>query len=557
VVKPSLLAVAFFATSQGASAQQQPLPDAGTQIQQIPPVPMPERAIPLIPVPQAAPPSDAAAEGAVIRVNSLRVTGSTLFPEAALIAETGFSPGKELPLSELRNAAAAITRFYNSRGYFLAQAYLPAQDINAGAVTIAVIEGHYGAINIDNQAHLASSVARRIMNGIEVGDPIAIAPLERRLLLLSDIPGIVVSSTLSPGVAVGTSDLAVNLTPGRRVTGSVEADNGGNRYTGIYRFGGTINFNNPTGLGDQISLRALASTEGLAYGRAAYQAPVGDGTLGVAYTHLKYELGQEFSGLNARGDADIFSAFGSYPVKRSRADNLYAFANFDVKNLKDEIGLFSTVSKRTIEALTVGVRGDSRDTFGGGGWNAYSVSVTSGNLDIKDPFERANDALTARSAGGFNKLQYSVARRQTITGPLSLYGAVRGQLAFDNLDSSEKMELGGAYAVRAYPEGEGYGDEGYVATLEARLMLDKWTSAMPGRLALIGFVETGAVNYAHEPWFSGPNHTTRSGIGTGLIWSGPHDITASATYAHRLGDQKTTSGPDRAGRVWFQIAKQF
>jgi hemolysin activation/secretion protein len=498
-----------------------------------------------------------APEGAAVQVNSLHVTGNTLFPEDELIAVTGVSPGSALTLPELRNAASAITRFYNRHGYFLAQAYLPEQDINAGAVTIAVIEGHYGAIDLRNQAHLASAVPRRIMNGMNVGDPVAIAPLERRLLLLSDIPGVVVHSTLSPGVAVGTSDLAVDLSPGRRVTGSVEADNGGNRYTGIYRFGGTINFNNPTGLGDQVSLRVLASTEGLAYGRAAYQAPVGDGTLGIAYTHLKYDLGREFSGLDARGDADIFSVFGSYPLIRSRANNLYAMAGFDVKNLKDEIGLISTVSKRKIEAFNVGLRGDSRDAFGGGGWNAYSVSWTAGNLEIKDPFERAADAITARSAGGFNKLQYSLARRQTITGPLSLYGAVRGQLATDNLDSSEKMELGGAYGVRAYPEGEAYGDEGYIATLEARLMLDKWTSAMPGRLALIGFVETGGVNYAHEPWFSGSNHTTRSGIGTGLIWSGPSDITVSATYAHRLGDQRTTSGPDRRGRVWFQIAKQF
>jgi hemolysin activation/secretion protein len=349
--------------------------------------------------------------------------------------------------------------------------------------------------------------------------------------LLSDIPGVVVHSTLSPGAAVGATDLVVDLTPSRRITGSVEADNGGNRYTGAYRFGGTINFNNPTGLGDQVSLRVLASTENLAYVRAAYQAPLGDGALGVAYTHLRYELGQEFSGLNARGDADIYSAFGSYPLIRSRARNLYAFANFDVKSLTDEIGLISTVSKRTIEALTVGARGDSRDMFGGGGWNTYSVSVTSGKLDIKDPFERANDALTAHSAGGFNKLLYSLARRQTITGPLSLYGAVRGQIAFDNLDSSEKMELGGASAVRAYPEGEGYGDEGYIGTLEARLMLDQWTGALPGSLALIGFVEAGAVDYAHEPWFSGPNHATRSGVGAGLVWNGPSAITADVTPA--------------------------
>ena len=135
--------------------------------------------------------------------------------------------------------------------------------------------------------------------------------------------------------------------------------------------------------------------------------------------------------------------------------------------------------------------------------------------------------------------------------------ALRGQVAFDNLDSSEKMELGGAYAVRAYPEGEAYGDTGYVATIEPRLDLDRWTPGLPGRFQLIGFIDTGEVRYAYDPWFVGSTHTSRSGFGGGLNWFGPHGITLRASYARRLGDQKVTSGPDRSGRFWFQISKLF
>ncbi|MDP4032269.1 MAG: ShlB/FhaC/HecB family hemolysin secretion/activation protein, partial [Pseudorhodobacter sp.] len=191
----------------------------------------------------------------------------------------------------------------------------------------------------------------------------------------------------------------------------------------------------------------------------------------------------------------------------------------------------------------------------GGGWNAGSLSWTSGQLDIEDPFERAADAMTARTQGDFNKLQYALSRHQTVSGPLSVYGALRGQVATDNLDASEKMELGGAYAVRAYPEGEAYGDEGYVATVEARLALDEWTRSLPGRFQLIGFVDTGEVNFAHDPWFPGSNHARRSGVGVGVNWSGPDDLFIRASYARRLGDQVATSGPDASGRAWFQIVK--
>ncbi|WP_426038886.1 ShlB/FhaC/HecB family hemolysin secretion/activation protein [Brevundimonas sp. DC300-4] len=555
MLRSSLIAAALLAVSQNAAAQQPP--GAGTQLQQIPPVALPGRMAPDTRIERPEVASDAAADGVQIRVNALRITGATLFSESELVAATGFVPESELTLPELRNAAAAITRFYNSRGYLLAQAYLPAQDVLEGTVTIAVIEGRYGAIELRNQTRLSDGVARRILDGLDPADPVAIAPLERRLLLLSDIPGVIVRSTLSPGAQVGASDLTVDLAPGPLISGSLEADNAGNYYTGAYRFGGSINLNNPTGLGDLLSLRLLVSTEGLAYGRVAYQAPIGAATVGVAYTHMRYDLGREFSALDAGGTADIVSVFASYPLIRSRNANLQVFASADAKFLTDEIGLVSQVSDKTIRSLTAGLRGDSHDPVGGGGWNTGSVAWTAGELDIESPRERAADAISAHSQGGFGKLQYAVSRLQMVGGPLSIYGALRGQVATANLDSSEKMELGGAYAVRAYPEGEAYGDDGYVATVEARLSLDQWTSTLPGRFQLIAFVDAGEIDFAHDPWFAGPNHARRSGGGAGLIWSGPDDLTTRVTYAHRLGDQIATSGPDDGGRAWFQIVKLF
>ncbi|WP_332676577.1 ShlB/FhaC/HecB family hemolysin secretion/activation protein [Brevundimonas sp.] len=550
-----LIAAALLATGQSAYAQQAPRP--GGQLQQIPPATLPLRSVPDIQIERPEAPVDAVAEGTRIRVNALRITGATLFPEAELIAATGFTPGSDLTLAEIRNAAAGITRFYNSRGYVLAQAYLPAQGVPDGVVTIAVVEGRYGAINLHNESGVSDDVARRITAGLNSGDPVAVAALERRLLLLSDIPGVVVHSTLSPGAEVGTSDLTVGLTRAPRISGSLEADNAGNRYTGAYRFGGSINAHNATGFGDLLSLRLLASTEGLAYGRAAWQAPLGDATVGVAYTHLEYALGREFAALDAGGASDIISAFASYPLIRSRAANLYAMASLDAKYLTDEIDLVSQVSNREIRAVTAGLYGDSHDAFGGGGWNTGSLFWTSGDLDIESPLERAIDASTARSHGGFNKLQYAVSRLQTVSGPLSVFGALRGQIATDNLDSSEKMELGGAYAVRAYPEGEAYGDEGYVATVEARLMLDAWTQPLPGQFQLIAFVDTGEVDFAHDPWFAGPNHARRSGGGIGINWFGPDNLIIRASYARRFNDQISTSGPDETGRGWFQIVKLF
>lgn len=550
----SSLIMAVLLAGQGAQAQQ---PPASGLLQQIPPAAVPKKPAPTIRIERPEPSADAVPEGARIRVDTLRVTGATLFTEAQLVSATGFIPGRDLSLPELRNAAARITRFYNDQGYVLAQAYLPAQDVVAGTVTIAMIEGRYGAIDLHNQSGVSDAVVGGVLNGLTRGEPVAIAPLDRRLLLLSDIPGVVVHSTLAPGAEVGSSDLTVNLTPAPRVYGSLEADNAGNRYTGAYRFGGSVNLANLTGMGDLASLRLLASTEGLAYGRAAWQVPLGEATVGVAYTHMQYELGHEFSALDASGTSDIASLFASYPLIRSRNANLYVLGGVDAKFLRDEIGLASQTSDKTIRAATIGLRGDSHDGFGGGGWNTAYLYWTSGDLDIESPLERAVDAATARTQGGFGKLQYAVSRLQTVRGPLSVYGSLRGQIATDNLDSSEKMELGGAYGVRAYPEGEAYGDQGYVATVEARWTLDAWTRPVPGQFQLIAFVDAGEVDYAKDPWFPGSNHARRSGGGLGVNWFGPHDLSVRVAYARRFNDQISTSGPDHQGRVWFQIVKLF
>lgn len=557
MLRLSLLTAALLGAAGAAHAQQVP-PNAGNLLQQIPPViqPGPRSGIDLVSPAQVREP---VVEGARVHVTGIRVTGATLFPEADLAALTGVVPGSDLTLEELRNAAVEITAFYSREGYFLARAWLPPQEIDGGVVTIAVAEGRYGEIALRNESRLNDGVATAMLDrpALRTGEVVAIGPLERALLLLSDTPGVIVHSTLSPGVQPGASNLTVELADAPKLSGSVEADNVGDRYTGRYRFGGSINLNNPTGAGDLLGLRLLTSGEGLAYGRASYQRPLGEATIGVAYTRVDYALGEEFDALDAGGSADIFSVFASYPILRSRRANMSVFGGFDHKRLTDDIGLVSQSSRKSIDAVTLGLRGDRLDAFGGGGDTAWYLTGTAGSLDIRSPLERAADAGTADTQGDFAKLQYSVSRNQSVVGPLSLYGALRGQVASGNLDSTEKMELGGAYAVRAYPEGEAYGDEGYVATVETRLALDPWIRSLPGRLQMIGFIDWGEVDVARNPWFAGSNHERRSGAGVGLGWNGDSNLIVRATWARRTGDQKVTSGPDRRDRFSFQIVQLF
>jgi hemolysin activation/secretion protein len=113
------------------------------------------------------------------------------------------------------------------------------------------------------------------------------------------------------------------------------------------------------------------------------------------------------------------------------------------------------------------------------------------------------------------------------------------------------------YGVRAYPEGEAYADQGYVLTLEARLLLPKLTEQMPGQIQLIAFADTGSVKTNINPWTGGPNDRTLSGAGVGLTWMEANNFSLRMYYAFKLGNQLPLSAPDGSGRFWIQAVKYF
>ncbi len=547
--------LALLALSQSLLAME--LPSAGSQLQEIPPAPIPQNAEPKINlVPSATPPTPESDQD-TIQVQSLHLTGMHVYSEADLLNLTGFKANSELSLAELRSMAASIADYYRKNGYFVAQAYLPEQEIKNGAVTIAVIEGQYGKVIVRNETNLSNHVVNSHLKGINSGDVITIEPLENSLLLLSDIPGVRIDSTLAPGAALGTSDLIVDVKDAPRVSGEIDADNGGNRYTGEYRLGATVNINNLAGRGDVASLRLMTSGEGLNYARASYQMLFGKATAGVAYSWLEYQLGKEFESLRANGDAKVISVYGSYPLIRSRNSNMSAQLLLEDKTFQDRVDSTFTVTDKKIQALTATLRGDYSNSLGLGGLTSFALSGTVGDLDIETPAALAIDAATARTNGNYAKLGFNAMRLQNVTETFSLYFAIHGQLASKNLDISEKMQLGGMNGVRAYPEGEAYGDQGYLMTLEARKKLPKKTEKLPGQLQLVGFVDTGTVMINQSPWTNSDNNRTLSGAGVGINWFDDNNFVVKLAYAFKLGSEQATSAPDKDGRFWIQAVKYF
>lgn len=525
-------------------------PDAGQMLEELKPAPaLPPSKTPAIRVEEQAPASTA--DGMRLAVKGLHISGQTVFSEADLLALVNDAVGKELSLAELNQLAARITSYYRQRGYLVARAYLPAQDIRDGQVEIAVLEGRLGKVEVNNTAGLAGSALAPV-SALPTGKPLRQDQLEGRLLTMTDLPGVEVKSTLRPGEAIGTSDLLVEVSPGKAVAGSLDIDTYGNRYSGANRLGASVYLNNPLNRGDQASLRIQTSGGGLNYGRVGYQLPLGsDGTrIGAAWSEMRYRLGQDFAALDLNGKASVGSAHVLHPFVRSRALSLYGEAQYEAKRLVDRVGVTATQTDKTLDNWVFGINGNSVDGlgWGGGGSNNFALSYTLGNLGM-DAASQSIDAATARSSGRFGKTSASFQRLQRLTDATNFYFSYMQQWADKNLDSAEKFILGGAYGVRAYPQGEAGGDEGQLLTAELRWRANEsWQ--------VLGFYDDGHATINRNPWLVSGNTWHLAGAGTGIIFNMDKTV-ASLSAAWRTEADSPTSDKDRKPRVWFQAVHYF
>jgi hemolysin activation/secretion protein len=530
-------------------------PDSGQvlrDLQQRPPQTMPAS-----PQPQRIQETEGTspADARKVTVKSIRITGNQELSTAELMPLVAGLEGQEMPLSRVQAAARRISRYYREKGFPVARAYLPEQDITDGAITIAVMEGRISSHRVTNKSLLSDARVNDYLADVKDGDIVRGAEIDRRLLLLQDTPGVGASrATLQPGASVGTSELLVEVDPSAPYSANVALDNHGSRYTGVYRASGSFTLASPLKFGDQLGFSALTSGEGLRFGRLAYQMPIGSSGLrvGAAYFDVRYRLGREFAALLAHGTASSTSVYASYPLVRSQSTNLNATLSHEDKKTVDYVDSTATVTRKKVKINSLGLTGSLQDSMGGGGFNNLELTLVSGQLDIQSPAALAIDAASARSNGSYGKFSWSLSRLQRISDQAQVWFILTGQQANKNLDSSEKFSLGGPTSIRAYPTGEASGDEGYRGTVEVRHSL---AQSVQGSV----FYDFGSVKINKTPFAATANTRRLAGAGFGAtaVWD---KVQVKASLAWRTSGGAPVSIPASAVKsptLWLQAGVEF
>lgn len=551
-LRACLIAGAVLVVTPPAGAQMPP--GAGDVLREASP---PERVLPGTEeaplLPERAAPAPAAAAGPSFVLRAVRFAGNSAFTDAQLQAEVAPWLGKEVSFADLQAMAAQVSARYREAGFLLAEAIVPAQAIEDGRVELSVIEGRMGAVRttIDAAAPVREAVIRDIAAGLPSGEPLRGAELERTMLLLSDLPGLRPEAALEPGTEPGSVDLVLEVAPRRRWDLMVDVDNHGSRSTSEYRAGLLGRINSPLRLGDNLDVRLQAGTGGrLAYGRVGYELPVGGrGTrFGVSVARVEYELGEEFAALDANGEADLVEVGLTHPFVRSRARNLFGRLGWQAKRLDDRLDAVGFTEDKKLRSVHAGLNYEQRDDWLGGGYMSAELTVHRGRLRL-DPDALALDQAGRRSAGNFTRWTYGLSRLNALMDKTSLYFAISGQFASRNLDSAEKVALGGPRAVRAYAPSEATVDVGHVATLELR-------RALTPELSVQLFHDWGWGHSDRHALGGTDNSVSLRGAGVGAFWSLAGETVLRTSLAWRTSARGEVDR-DRVPRLYVQLTHAF
>ena len=498
--------------------------------------------------------------GPVVQVKGFRITGNTVFGDDVLQPLVASWIGKPAGTDQLLDAAEAIKNRYKDAGYFLTQVFVPTQEVPDGVVTLRVVEARIGRTQaeIDSQ-RVSAGLVDGYMRLLPDGAPVTEQRVERPLLLLNDLQGVKVNSVLRPGAEFGEADLLVKVTDeGRPLGGDAYIDNAGNQSTGLVRVGADLIANGLAGFGESWTLGGLVSEHnGIDLVRAGVTAPVGPyGTkVSLSFTDLQYKVvGDQFKSLQADGYALVGSALVQHPIVRSRNFNLFGVGGLDVKEVDDRTLDGLTHDKRVLFVGHAGVTGDFRDELFGGALNSFTANLTAGDNKIKATRGDAHD-----TAGSFEHLDGDYQRLQALGATTSLLVSMRGQLAFQNLDSSEKGSLGGPHGVRAYAVGDGVGDDLFQATLELRQRVPQWT-VFNAPFVLSAFIDGGRVRNWHDPLPAGVdqgNVVTLGGYGVGLNLTARDNFQFRLDIASKINALELPGSDNRDTRAWASLQKFF
>jgi hemolysin activation/secretion protein len=377
--------------------------------------------------------------------------------------------------ADLEEITNKLTLYYRSKGLFLAQVLIPAQEVVNGIIMLTVQEGILGDVVVENNEDYSVKLLKEAFKR-NIDELVSHTKMEEGLYLLNDLPSLNVTGYFLAGDDPGETILNLKVTEDASWNMTTRADNHGSTFTGDNRISTSLEWQNPSGKGDALTISYLKSNSvenfdndfGSDLGQFKYSIPVfGLRTrFEISAVYNQFKLADQSDESNSINLLEIEGVNKTYAISldhkfsRSRAFNMSAAVSITDK----ETELEAIIEIDTGEHVRGGEVAFSID--------ALSQSVQMLNmLNFKVQFgEHQNEVDEARSN---NFYKFALDTNSLIFVPLPFTDSKsrlimkwRVQYSNEALPAFEQLSLGGANGVRAYNVRDFSGDQAALLSVE-------------------------------------------------------------------------------------------
>lgn len=408
-------------------------------------------------------------EGRKVYICKVAVRGNKVISskELELLLETEL--GHECSIVDIYKLCQKIEEYYVKKGYFLARAYPPPQDIKNNLLVIEIIEGSLGSVNVIGNKYYSSKFIMSYFSKLQ-HKALRYDKFLRALMLLNENSDLSAGAIFEKGKNVGEADVIVSVYDKRPIHLYVNANDYGRYLTTNSRAGGRLDKGSLFLYGDTFSIAEVVGfpVNALYFTDVIYSVPLNSNGsfLEAAYLTSRFHV-QELKSLHLKGRSDIATLKFTHGLRRSRFFSCDIFSYFDYKQIKN-FALSNLTSFDKLRVLTFGTLLDHISP--GRGRDYLNLQMSVGLPGFLNGLNKSSAGCSRPGAqGNFFILNLDYDRLQKFRRDCFLYFHASGQWSPNKLTVPEQMYLGGIDTVRGYPLAVALGDSGYYYNVEFRL----------------------------------------------------------------------------------------
>ncbi|WP_197061206.1 ShlB/FhaC/HecB family hemolysin secretion/activation protein [Colwellia psychrerythraea] len=229
-------------------------------------------------------------------------------------------------IGQIEGVANSITQFYRERGFILAKAYIPKQQVRDGIVKLTVLLGTLGEVKVHGNDLYTVDTITSIFDE-QINKPVTNTTIEESLFVINGFPGVNVDGYFEPGSQVGDTRLNVNVRNESSYNINTRIDNHGSEESGLYRLFVGAQANNLLGNADLLNVNLLQTVvpADTTFWQTNYESnffsPRFRAGIDISQNQFLVDQSSAASSLDISGTVSVYAVQSSYIAQRSRKKN--------------------------------------------------------------------------------------------------------------------------------------------------------------------------------------------------------------------------------------------